>query len=340
VLLLIVIAGAATGCGETKPPKLSVLAPVLEFGFVPRQGKDMEIPLENKGESTLRILQVGASLACKVADCPATIAPGQRGTLVLKAPTWTVGPQSARVIIKSNDPAGPYELYLSWFGESPPCFDPPAIIEHGISGHKVFEKKVTLGWAGGDPRYGLEVAKIATSDARISLQLLSSNPTGKRFQSKSSPGANDHAILGETTFLLRCKTLGGVHHLKGECMVSVNQAGVRHDVRLPVDLTITRGITIFPEALLFSSSGKRFVGMTKRLMVQTHQSAAPNVSICPRFLKCKAAIVGGGDDGGELYRLDIQVVEEPPSGSAELGLQVASQEESLVKVPIQFTSLK
>lgn len=335
------VAAGLLGCGPGATPRLEVGSQVVDFGSIPLEGtKDLEIPLSNTGKGVLRIYGVSTSCACTVASAPETIAPGGKARLTIRAPKGARGPSSSRMVITSNDPAGPHEFHLSWFGETPPQFDPPRIVREGAPGATV-EGQLSLTYPGGEPRYAMEIKKVVGSDPSFELKPLKADLLATQPERQV---ANETPVVGETTFRFRGRLPASPGALNGSVTVIASQAGKEHTLTVPVELRAVGPIS-YSGAFSFSAAKPdQVVGRTRALILRIGTPAEPPVVVdAPALVRPSIQELKGkpDSDGRAYYTLSLEVVKPPPGGlySSAVHVQLADRAETRVAIPVHITSL-
>lgn len=132
-LLLVVCAGAlSVGCEKASapsgPPRIyfpSVSQDLGEIAIAP-QGRDVEFAFVNRGLSPLHVSRLVTSCGCvDAAARPATVAPGAKGTIVVRIAPAESEEKHASVAVHSDDLSNPaLRISLSWRAVAPLDTDP------------------------------------------------------------------------------------------------------------------------------------------------------------------------------------------------------------------------
>ena len=126
-------AGAlSVGCEKTTspsgPPRIhfpSVSQNLGEISIAPR-GRDVEFSFVNRGLSPLHISRLVTSCGCVDAVArPATVAPGEPGTIIVRIAPAESEEKHASVAVHSDDASNPaVRISLSWRAVAPLDIDP------------------------------------------------------------------------------------------------------------------------------------------------------------------------------------------------------------------------
>jgi hypothetical protein len=322
------------GCGESGTPRLEVQSEGLNFGYVPPEGRDFEIPLTNEGDTTLRIYEIRTSCRCVVAKCPDAISPGETKPLVIKPPGHLPGANAARMYIKSNDPLSPHEVYFSWFGESIPTLDPPRIFAMNLSVGAVLERKVKISWDGGERRAPLEVSSVRCSRDDFSVTVVKSDLIAKLSKNADQ---EFRGITGETELLFRFTVPQTTGKITGECTISTQQAGKEHVLPLPVEIEVLGKISAAPSSVLFSASNLRSLkGLVRRVAIRVQGSSeAPSVD-APAMLAARLSRSNQTEQEG-YYLLELQVKGLPgsPNDHLQVVLRLNDDPRDRLVIPVE-----
>jgi hypothetical protein len=326
------------GCWNGGSPQLAV-GQVLDLGVLPQEGKDLEIPISNHGTGKLQIYEVATSCRCAVVEAPKMIAPCETKNLVLKPPVGRPGPNAARLVIRSNDPAGPHEVYMTWFDESArPQLDPPRIVLHrGVPGRS-FEHLVTITYPGGATNYPLTVKTVSTSNPLFQVSQLKSDLTAKQSDIQA---ANLTAVIGETTFRFGCRLPDSPGVVRGDCTFTVTQAGKEYVLTLPVDLQVVGPVSFVPDSVLFSATTSgQLVGKKKRVLLTTTGPAELSVVGAPEILRYNLVKQSAGSEM-QRYLLELEVAKEPRGRKLEctVVVQLANKQKTRAAIPVEIVTL-
>jgi hypothetical protein len=336
----LLLAAGVLGCGGGGPAHLEVKTRIIDFGMVPPEGRDLKIPIANRGKGTLTIYRVATSCACTVAEAPETIAPGQVGTVVIRPPKGSRGPYSSQMVVESNDPASPHEFYLTWFGRSAPGLDPPRIVVPDGTPGSTVERTISVTYPGGEPRYALEVKGIKVSDPSFSLRPVKTDHFAKQSEVLS---VNEVPVSGETTFHFRGRLPDRPDVVRGQITLTVAQAGREHVLTLPVELRAV-GPIAYSGSFFFSAAGAdQLVGKKHLVMLRVSEpSDAPVVVDAPEFVRYSLRKGNGGPhEGRSPYLLQLKVTRPPTGGmqSSAIVVQLGDRVETRVAIPLHIVML-
>jgi hypothetical protein len=151
VLLLLGLASVATillSPGPVPHARLVLDSSVINLGEVPNGTRSIEFAVRNEGQQPLTITEIQSNCSCVVAAPPARIEAG--GTAVLHARLKvTPGARLVRMILHSNDPAGPKEVFVNWRGKGIVQLLPPIVAGASASIEEPFEHTLHLVFPGG-----------------------------------------------------------------------------------------------------------------------------------------------------------------------------------------------
>jgi hypothetical protein len=103
------VAEEKAAADSAKGPRLTLTAPVKDFGTVPKGQKlDWSFEVRNTGTTDLEILAAKPACGCTVADFDKVIKPGQTGKVTAHVDTTTfAGPIAKAVTLETNDASTP-----------------------------------------------------------------------------------------------------------------------------------------------------------------------------------------------------------------------------------------
>lgn len=109
ILSVAPIAFAQEAAKAEKPPKLTIVDPLKDFGTIPKGEKlTYSFTVKNTGEGDLQILSAQPACGCTVAEFDKVIKPGQTGKVTAVVETINFsGPISKAVTLQTNDPNSP-----------------------------------------------------------------------------------------------------------------------------------------------------------------------------------------------------------------------------------------
>lgn len=336
LLLLVVM---ALGCeGKSGSAVLVLPSDVLDFGLLTDDRKVFEIEIRNDGNGPLEIYDVSTSCACSIAEVPRVISPGVSEVLRIKPPNVSQGPNSSKVLLNSNDPTGPHEFHVSWFGKSPLQLAPKRIVVHDAVPGSEIERRFQATYSGGDPLYALTVKSIKVSNPDIKVEQISDDMLAKQ---SSSLVMNEKTIVGETTFLMRFSVPNDIRTFNETVTVTATQAGEEYSLTLPVSISVV-GQLYATGRFFFSARHKDdIVGKAQRVVLTSRQRGAnPIVVDCPTFVRHEIRKIAD-TEANELYEVTAKVVGVPNKDESEwaLRLELDGIANSSVAIPINIATL-
>lgn len=337
-LLALLLIGIA-GCREDGQPRLAVESQIVQFGVVPKGGKDLEIPLKNDGTAPLEIYEVATSCACTVVKAPKVIQPGEQVSLVIRSPSHSPGPMASRLWVKSNDPASPHDFFLNWFGESPPKLAPPRLVGQNLQPGALFEQTITISYTSGVARYALGVKKTEVSNDSFELTFLKDNPSA--VQAAQIYG-NEAALVGEVSYLFRCRLPKQPGVVEGQCTFTVTQADETYALTLPVQLEVVGPITYAPQTVFFSAGKPAdLVHKKSRVVLRIASAGEPIVTHSPDLLRCTLTPRSPGEQKAQVYLLELEVIKPPPHAEfkSTVVVQLSGERAESVVIPVQIVAL-
>lgn len=335
------------GCSDSGSPKLVFDSHFRDFGYVPRQGMDLRLPLTNRGNGVLQVEDVKASCKCVIIDPPKHIRGGETRELVIRTPRAVTGSMSAKILVLSNDPLSPHELFISWFGDSPPTLNPPRIVIHEARPRSIIDRVIQLAWASGERLHDLTVQKTAVSNDAFTLHLQGT----KRLASFSviAPGGDIRPVTSETTLILRCRVPEQVGILKATATIWTVQAGQKEELHLPIEVHVAGPLSCTPSSFLFASeSHQSLIGLKRRLLLKSRTGRPPIIQSAPSLVRCQlvplSAPVGSESNPGseQRYLLEVEILQRPTEDMRELAIVVQDGEKGALQlsIPIQILTLE
>ncbi|MBX7075203.1 MAG: DUF1573 domain-containing protein [Pirellulales bacterium] len=308
-------------------PHLVLKEDHINLGIIPRSKPALaRITLSNTGPGNLRVMQIGTSCSCTLAEPPSEVPPGKQGVLLIKVPKPEAGPKSARVLIRSNDPDSPHELFVSWYGESPPSFAPPKI-DVTAEGGKPFRRTVFLNYASGDPQQQLSVKEIKTTGPDFQLRLISSRA---KETVSSRQVSNLNSIVAELPFEFSCATVSGV--IEGECTVTAELAGTVIHVPLSVRVQEAAQLAAAPKSLFVSGRCEQLEGVKRSLRITSRFSGKPRISFLPPTELLHSEVV---EKEPGVFSVQIQITRRPEDNyQGRILVQIEDQAAAKCEIPI------
>ena len=333
--LLTLMIGAAMGCGGGGP-RLRATSYILDFGVVPRDGKVVVIPISNAGTKVLRITRVSASCSCIVAGAVSDVSPGREVRLDVKL-RGSAGPNSSRLVVESNDPAGAHEFSLRWFGECAPAFDPPGILlTKGIPGDSIV-KDVKMTYPVGDLS-AVKIESITYSKGPFELiERSDSTPAKIAVDAPSSP-------LPERAFQFRCKLPDKAGVVSGEIIVVASVSGKEYRLVLPVELHVVGPIDISGLILFSSENADELRGEKKAIQIRVKGDEGRLLIVdAPKWVRCTINEIkreSGKVHGFTYFRVAVEITKTPPRGISthEIRVQVGGRKQEIVSIPVHLAS--
>jgi hypothetical protein len=327
------------GCGGAAPA-FSVDSTDIELGVLAYEDREpKDVLISNKGQGTLHIYSVATSCGqCTIVAAPKTIRPEQTGTLVFTPPRHRSGPESTRLIITSNDPASPHELYITWFGEYEPKLVPARVSVGRMTPGSILQRRVTVAYAGADPRYTLEVRRTETSSPTLTVRQTGSKPIAKQ----SDPAVSNLThVIGEVEFLLTCQVPETLGVFNGNCKFTVAQAEKEYVLTLPVEIHVAGPVSFSPRVLsIVATDLQSLIGKKgSAILLLRETKAAPVVREAPGFIRHELRPLDNqADAAGETkYVLSVEILRAPTGSPFEgrILLEIPDAEFSTVAIPLR-----
>lgn len=299
MLLIPAALSAYAGCRvEERGPRLAVPSKTVNLGVLESGSREFEITVENRGDQSLTIDDVLSSCSCTVPDRPGSIPPDSSTRIhghVMVRP----GPGSATLTLNSNDPAGPHQVTVAWFGSGVPSLIPQNLTISAYAGEQ-FEREVEVTYPGGDSKTPIDIIEVRGLPEEYSLELTTNEPNAM----EGSPILSQVRVVGKAVLRLRGITPPEAGELRAEVVVVVEQRGKRYELPLGLRVSAHDGIIATPPKLFLSSIGfDRLKQQDKKIILRLQ----------------------GSPDG-------LSVVQVPPYLSAELPNNPASPDTVLMKV--------
>jgi hypothetical protein len=330
---------AASGCGDLRQPSLVLESQRLDVGFVPPGGKQIRIPITNNGSADLMIESIQTSCKCAVAQPVQAVPAG--GTEVLSLDLKSrPGPQLTRIALRSNDPNGPHEVLITWYGESPPTLDPPVIRAEHLAPKQKLVRTVTLAYRGGDSKYPLQVANIVSSHGQFTLKTLNNKNIAK-VPPSDVPGGNLQPIVGETLLVFECDAPPPGVSLVGECAITYSIGGHEDSITLPVEIVGAESISFVPSRAYFSAANHvSLIGTKRSLLLRTTLPGEPRVVQCPPMLKTHLTRLPV-ETANYRYKLELEICTSTKAKfyNGSVVVQVGEESNSRVSIPVELVSL-
>lgn len=341
----LIICCLTIGCQRQAGGTFHVEDDVYEFGFVPRGGKDVAIRFTNAGSGTLAIEKLSATCPCQVPRAPDSLGPGEEGTITIRL-RGAPGMNSSKLLVYTTDAASPRELFMTWFGEYPPRFDPPRLVIRDTPGGRQ-ERTVRMTYASGDRKTALVVKKIRIVPNSLVFEHVRSKP---RALYTAAPASGGPAVFGEEQFTVRLRDPFARNATSGICEVVVSQAEIETTVTLPFEIQRASQVSYGGNLYFYARTPDALVGMTQRAVITVEGNASvPILRRVPALLAAVISPVGKKDGGltppssesrGANYMLEVRVVKPPNNGAvdASIDLEVAGLADSGLSVPVFLRS--
>ncbi len=275
----------AAGCTDRHPPpKLIVSSNTVLPEAIPYGGKDIELPIANHGIGELRIAQVTTSCSCAAAAGTEKIQPGGNGKLTVRLQKARPGVNSARLLVHSNDPQSPHEVFLAWYGASIPALDPPVItISDAPVGARIL-RKFRVTYASGDREFPVEVRSQDVELAGFTVKRIESRP----IFSYGTPAMNRKSVIGAELFELSGSLPLEPGTIEGVCTVVIRQAGQDFSLPLPIRIDVLPTFSHRGSLAFSLTPSESMVGLHRSiLLLAAGATRAPTVLEAPDFIACR-----------------------------------------------------
>jgi len=328
------------GCSGSGTPQLETPSQVIDFGFISKDGKDLHIPIHNAGTGDLKITEIATSCACVIASSPGSITPTDTQDIVLKSPRRLPGPSGAKLVIRSNDPASPHEIFMRWFSDSPPTLEPPALRLEGVPPGGVIEREIKVTWASGDASYQLHPLSAVTSDRAIKIRYLRTVP---HFRHMNDLDEDARSVLGACIYEVILKAPQAQNgSLEGSCALTLAQAGQTYTLVLPIYVKSAGVITAAPERVVITSRTKEsLVGKRAAVMLKVKTGMPIAIITKPESLECRL-VPKSPNQSAYLYHLEVSVATPPVSEreNSKIILQAGSDLRSRLEIEVELRCLQ
>ncbi len=267
-----------------KEPRLETPDAVVELGeFTPGE-HDVQIVLRNAGRLPLIIDRIESSCSCAVADKPGRIEPGGSGKVGL---TLGVSPgrRYADLAVFSNDPRGPQQITLHWFGAPKPELYPPRIVAASAPAGQAYERLVRVAYPGGLSAVSPEVIGFESDVPGIEIEVGKNDPMAFRAGSASPAGGT----VGYLDLWLRIADPGEPRTIETRCRLNVRYGHQDYTLSLPVKLNFVGNLCAEPGRILFSAPTLAgLLGKKRQIRLYgANGSGELKVAAHPDWLRCR-----------------------------------------------------
>lgn len=259
---------------------------VVDLGeFPPGEGKTT-IRLRNVGDRSLRIERVMTTCACALPATPPDIAPGGEANLDLSLAV-TPGPRSAHVVVCSNDPEGPHEFALRWYGSAMPQFLPPRVFAQGVPLGSKYERTIQIVYAGGPFAIVPRVVNIECDGPGVTMRVGKNERNAFRTAKTVRDSKTSVGYLG-----LALEIDSPMEPIEIDCLcrITIEYGKSTYVLSLPVRVSFVGKVRAAVNSMVFAGTQTRaIVGKERRIKLAIDPSIAastPHVKECPPWLTC------------------------------------------------------
>jgi hypothetical protein len=279
------------------------------------------VTVRNDGTAPLRITGVRSSCTCAKAAAPDQIEPGEAGRIVVDLNIGR-GPQQARLVVQSDDPAGDIKVTLWWHARSRPVLHPIQNVATAPS-DEPYRKTLKILYPGGDKALRPKLVKVECDSPHVSVREGEDRPTAK-----VEAGGR---TFGELDLHLNVTPPGPNAQVNTACHVTVRQGDQSYRLGFVLSVHFLGG-DITPEAggLVFAAaSPQALAGQTRTLRVTTR--AKPDeveVIGLPAWLTCETQATGAE------FSLRFKLTGAPESSFTQHTIYLSCKGRPRTKVPV------
>ncbi|MEX0677736.1 MAG: DUF1573 domain-containing protein [Pirellulales bacterium] len=311
-------------------PRLSFDKPVIDLGEFPPGDYERSIVLYNTGWNSLMISRVESSCSCAVVTKPESIARFSSTDMKVK---FAVAPGRghANFVLHSNDPGGPRDVTLRWFGSEKPMLLPRRIAG-GISPlDKPYERTVEIAYPGGRSPIVPELRRAACETGNVHVEVLRNDPKAFRTASELS----QFSTIGYLSLRVRVDAPQRPEHLNTSVALTVGYGKHEYELKLPVSVRFVGPLDAQPDCAVFAGlTPTDLENQSRTIRLVAHKdSGSLAVLKSPKWLRCELSPTN--EDTSELHMV---VVEPPPSGLSSDTLEIGSETDPDIRLPISVSA--
>lgn len=217
-------------------PKCVLPEADMELGELPPQQLTVRVPIRNDGAESLKIAAVKSSCSCAVVHYPKEIPPGKTNELVVDLRIAS-GPQRARLIVESNDPAGEQSVLISWHGQAKPFLDPWLLDVSGIPPDQAFKTTVNLVYPGGRRAIIPTIESVHCDSPYVALTI-GENRSVTLPHILAGP---DSRTFGSRAIHVRVTSPETSTTINTSCLLNVRYGTKQHQLRFPISVRFSPG---------------------------------------------------------------------------------------------------
>jgi peptidase C39-like protein/uncharacterized protein DUF1573 len=331
VIIASIALSGVFGCSRAPEgsPELLVEDSTIDFGIVDDDTDQLRVKFSNEGKAPLRITRVTTSCTCTIGVATESLESGETGEIAIRPPKCGMGSMSARLILYSNAPTSPDEIFISWFCPSPPSLSPRRLhIVDALPGD-VVERSVDISYAGGAETHRITVEKVTTSNDNIHVEAIDDELFAKEALKIVE---NQRAVVGEKKYRITWSLPQQAGSAEETVDFYVTQAGKQQRLTLPLLATMDSELSVSGNLIFAGKDWNKLVGEQRALSIRTSRpDLVPVVKTSPPHLVAKLNPSTREQD----FELSVQLTEEPfkQSRRAELVLGVEGSTSTLA-IPV------
>lgn len=245
----------------------------------------ISVSLTNPGDEPLHISAIKSSCTCAVVKHPKTVEARQRATIEVQVYV-SPGPRSASLEISSNDPDGPKNVRISWYGTTKPFLIPALIQSPAVPFDRDYERKVRIAYPGGKTAIVPQFERFESASHLVDIQPGRNDPNARKYGRAGF--VTD--VQGELELHLRVKAPTKPQALDTDCKLYLKYGKSIVSVTLPILISFKAGpLTPDADSITFAAvRWEELKGQTRLLQVSLRDTKADIlVGAVPEWLECK-----------------------------------------------------
>jgi hypothetical protein len=297
VASILLLAGAAFGWPIVFRPRCECERRI-DLGEMESGQHQATVCIRNTGRAELEIKSIKSTCTCAVTKPPSSIAPGGAVDVPITLKV-SPGPQSAYLIVESNDPDGSKAIALGWFGQSPLATRPRSVFSSGEPSHQHFVRELVIQFPEGAGAKVPSLVEAKCTSDRVKVEAVGRRP------SSMPPSYGFGTIRKFSEYVLRVTVAppNGPADLKDKIELSLQVGESIHRLEVPVNVRFS-GASFVPLAdgvVFAANSWSGMVGQERSIDVRSWHGA-PKCESMPPWLRCRVERVGDID-----YRIKFTV---------------------------------
>lgn len=310
-------------------PRLAIEQSLVDLGELPPGAHETTVALHNSGRTPLLISRVESSCSCAVVTRPERIEPGATADLKVNIRVAS-GRGYANLALESDDPRGPHDVTLQWFGSVQPLLVPRWVSGHDLPLAAPYERIVSVVYPGGQSAVVPELKNVACPEKWVHVESVGNDPTAFRTASDISA----HGALGYLNLRLRIDPPAAPGELQTSCLLTVQYGEHEYELKLPIAVEFVGRIASRPAGIVFAAADRAGVkGQTQSVSLAADAAVGLLVvKESPPWLRCQLNEATGPDLPRELR---IEVIDAPPESFVAGKVIVAAQDGSTGTIDVR-----